>query len=46
MKDVIEFFTGANAWAWVFIIVCIVVLTAVIQRQKSGATNGQGEPKA
>jgi hypothetical protein len=46
MKDVIEFFTGTNAWAWLFIIVCIVALTAVTQHQKSGATIGQGEPKA
>jgi hypothetical protein len=46
MKDVIEFFTGANAWAWLFIIVAVVVLTAITQHQKGGATLGQDDPKA
>jgi hypothetical protein len=46
MKDVIEFFTGANAWAWLFIIVAGVVLTAIAQHQKGGATLGQDDPQA
>ena len=44
MKDVIGFFTGANAWAWLFIVVCCVGLGALSMHQKEGAATEQKPP--
>lgn len=43
MKDVIGFFTGHNAWAWLFIIICCAGFTAISMHQKEGAA-GQNPP--
>jgi len=37
MKDVIDFFTGHNIYAWLFIIACCVGAAALSMHQKKAA---------
>jgi hypothetical protein len=45
MKDIVELFTGANLWAWAFIVAAAVILAAISTHQKKDSAVGKTAPR-
>jgi hypothetical protein len=41
MKDIVELFTGANLWAWAFIVAAVVIFAAISTHQKKDSAGGK-----